>query len=62
MGEPQIIISDLQGKRLDFTELFQIATVIEKLSPSWKNFKYYLIKAIYSMSLFSSTNDQWHIL
>ncbi|XP_052198407.1 uncharacterized protein LOC127805691 [Diospyros lotus] len=42
MEELQIIISDLHSEGLVINEPFQVAAVIEKLPPSWKDFKNYL--------------------
>ncbi|KAK6119562.1 hypothetical protein DH2020_046691 [Rehmannia glutinosa] len=40
--EIQIILHDLVSEGMILNELFQVATIIEKLSPSWKDFKNYL--------------------
>ncbi|XP_052176724.1 uncharacterized protein LOC127791035 [Diospyros lotus] len=42
MEELQIIISDLHSEGLVINEPFQVVAVIEKLPPSWKDFKNYL--------------------
>jgi len=38
----QVLFSDLLSERLVINEPFQVVVMIEKLPPSWKNFKNYL--------------------
>ena len=38
----QLILHDLIAKDMVVTEDFQVAAMIEKLSPSWNDFKNYL--------------------
>ncbi|XP_075478941.1 uncharacterized protein LOC142519801 [Primulina tabacum] len=40
--EIQIIIHDLLAEGMDINEPFQVAAIIEKLPPMWKDFKNYL--------------------
>ncbi|WJZ90750.1 hypothetical protein VitviT2T_009875 [Vitis vinifera] len=40
--ELQILINKIHVKGMMFNEAFQVASIIEKLSPSWKDFKNYL--------------------
>ncbi|XP_052177552.1 uncharacterized protein LOC127791608 [Diospyros lotus] len=42
LEELQVLFSDLLNKGLVINEPFQVAAVIEKLPPSWKDFKNYL--------------------
>ncbi|XP_052173335.1 uncharacterized protein LOC127788770 [Diospyros lotus] len=42
LEELQVLLSDLLGEGLVINEPFQVAVVIEKLPPSWKDFKNYL--------------------
>ena len=38
----QIILHEIQAERMVLSEDFQVATIIEKLPPGWKDFKNYL--------------------
>lgn len=40
--ELQIILHEIHAKGMKFSESFQVATIIEKLPPMWKDFKNYL--------------------
>ncbi|XP_022880640.1 uncharacterized protein LOC111397908 [Olea europaea var. sylvestris] len=40
--ELQIVLSDIHAERMKLSESFQVAALIEKLPPSWKDFKNYL--------------------
>ncbi|KAD3066805.1 hypothetical protein E3N88_34685 [Mikania micrantha] len=40
--ESQIILSDIHYEEMTLSETFQVATMIEKLPPSWVDFKNYL--------------------
>jgi len=46
-----LIINDLLAEDLVINEAFQVAAMIEKLPPSWKDFKKYLKHKIKKMSL-----------
>ena len=38
----QVILHDIHAERMSLSESFQVATIIEKLPPLWKEFKNYL--------------------
>ena len=40
--EFQLILHEIQAEGMALCEPFQVATIIEKLPPSWKDFKSYL--------------------
>ena len=40
--EIQVILYDIYAENMTLSESFQVASIIEKLSPSWKDFKNYL--------------------
>ena len=40
--ELQIILHEIHAERMSLSESFQVAAIIEKLPPSWKDFKNYL--------------------
>src|SRR5262245_22660721 len=40
--ELQIILHDIHAERMSLSESFQVAAIIEKLPPSWSDFKNYL--------------------
>ena len=40
--ELQIILHELHAEKMELSESFQVAAIVEKLPPSWKNFKNYL--------------------
>ena len=40
--EIQLILHDIQAEGMVLSETFQVAAVIEKLPPGWKDFKNYL--------------------
>ena len=40
--ELQVIIHEIHAKGMTISESFQVATVIEKLQPTWKEFKNYI--------------------
>ena len=40
--EIQIILSEILAELMMFSETFQVAAIIEKLPPAWKDFKSYL--------------------
>ena len=40
--ELQVILHKIHAEGMTLSETFQVATIIEKLPPAWKNFKNYL--------------------
>ena len=40
--ELQVILHEIQAEGMSVSESFQVAAIIEKLPPSWKDFKNYL--------------------
>ena len=40
--EIQMILHEIHSKGMIVSEAFQVATIIEKLPPAWKDFKKYL--------------------
>ena len=40
--ELQIILHELHAEKMELSESFQVAAIVEKLPPSWKDFKNYL--------------------
>ncbi|CAL8118822.1 unnamed protein product [Prunus armeniaca] len=40
--ELQLILHEIHSEKMELSEPFQVVAVIEKLSPSWKDFKNYL--------------------
>ncbi|CAL9000416.1 unnamed protein product, partial [Prunus brigantina] len=40
--ELQLILHEIHAEKMELSESFQVAAVIEKLPPSWKDFKNYL--------------------
>ena len=38
----QVILHDIHAERMSLSESFQVAAIIEKLPPLWKEFKNYL--------------------
>ena len=40
--EIQVILHDIHAENMTLSESFQVASIIEKLPPSWKDFKNYL--------------------
>ena len=42
LGELQLIIHEILDEGMKICETFQVATIIEKLPPSWKDFRSYL--------------------
>ena len=40
--EIQVILHDIHAEGMMLSETFQVAAIIEKLPPAWKNFKNYL--------------------
>ena len=40
--ELQIILHELHAEKMELSESFQVAALVEKLPPSWKDFKNYL--------------------
>ena len=40
--EFQLILHEIQAEKMELSESFQVACVIEKLPPAWKDFKNYL--------------------
>ena len=40
--ELQVILHEIHAKGMMLSETFQVATIIEKLPPTWKDFKNYL--------------------
>lgn len=40
--ELQLILQDIYAEGMQLNETFQLAAIIEKLSPIWKDFKNYL--------------------
>ena len=42
LGELQLIIHEILDEEMKLYEMFQVSTIIEKLPPSWKEFRSYL--------------------
>ena len=40
--EHQVILHEIHAERMILSETFQVATIIEKMPPAWKDFKNYL--------------------
>ena len=40
--EFQLILYEIEAKDMNLPETFQVATIVEKLSPEWRDFKNYL--------------------
>ena len=40
--ELQVILSEILSKGMNLSETFQVTAMVEKLPPSWTDFKYYL--------------------
>ena len=51
LGELQLIIHEILDEGMKMCETFQVATIIEKLPPSWKEFRSYLKHKKKQMSL-----------
>ncbi len=42
LGELRLIINEILDERLKLYEIFQVAIIIEKLPPLWRDFRNYL--------------------
>ena len=49
--ELQVILHETHAERMILSETFQVATIIEKLPPTWKDFKNYLKHKIKEMNI-----------
>ena len=49
--ELQVILHEIHAERMILSETFQVATIIEKLPPTWKDFKNYLKHKIKEMNI-----------
>ena len=49
--ELQVILHEIHAKGMILNETFHVATISEKLSPTWKDFKNYLKYKIKEMSI-----------
>lgn len=51
MQEIQVLLHDIHAKKMELSESFQVAAIIEKLPPMWRDFKNYLKHKCKEMNL-----------